>query len=121
MASSTRKTLRPFVEARFAAVGDQLRLRDGVRERIEAWQEEHKWPVGGEYDEPVYVIVRPSLIYQSGHQMASGRERMYDDDKLHHCAKLFTSYLDKKEYWTHGLSFLTYDAPEDLVLLQVVE
>ncbi|MDE6997125.1 MAG: hypothetical protein K2P04_04495 [Oscillospiraceae bacterium] len=45
---------------------------------------------------------------------------MYDDDKLHHCAKLFTSYLDKKEYWTHGLSFLTYDAPEDLVLMQVV-
>jgi len=121
MASSTRKALRPFVEARFAAVGDQLHLRDGVRERIEAWREEHKWPVGGEHSDPLYVIVRPSLIYHSDHQMASGQERMYDDDKLHHGAKLFTSYLDKKEYWTHGLSFLTYDAPEDLVLLQVVE
>ena len=121
MASSTRKALRPFVEARFAAVGDQLHRRDGVRERIEAWREEHKWPVGGEHSDPLYVIVRPSLIYHSDHQMASGQERMYDDDKLHHGAKLFTSYLDKKEYWTHGLSFLTYDAPEDLVLLQVVE
>ena len=119
MAATTRKTLRPFVEASFAVVGNQLRLREGAQERIDVWQEEHKWPVGGEYDEPVYVIVRPSLIYQSGHQMAAGQERMYDD-KLHHCAKLFTSYLDKKEYWTHGLSFLTYDAPEDLVLMQVV-
>lgn len=121
MASSTRKALRPFVEARFAAVGDQLHLRKGVQERIKAWQEEHKWPVGGEYDEPVYVIVRPSLIYQSDRQMAAGQGRVYDDGKLHHCAKLFTSYLDKKEYWTHGLSFLTYSAPDDLVLLQAVE
>lgn len=121
MASTTRKTLRPFVEASFAVVGNQLRLREGVQERIDVWQEEHKWPVGGEYAEPVYVIVRPSLIYQSGHQMAAGRERVHDDGKLHHCAKLFTSYLNEQEYWTHGLSSLTYSAPEDLVLLQVVE
>ena len=121
MASTTRKTLRPFVKASFAAVGDQLHLREGVRARVEAWREEHKWPVGGEHSDPLYVIVRPSLIYQSGHQMATGQEQVYDDGKLHHCAKLFTSYLDEKEYWTTGLSFLTCDAPENLVLLQVVE
>ena len=84
MASTTRKTLRPFVKASFAAVGDQLHLREGVRARVEVWREEHKWPVGGEHSDPLYVIVRPSLIYQSGHQMATGQEQVYDDGKLHH-------------------------------------
>lgn len=115
MASSTRKTLLPFVDAQFETVGEKLCLRDNVLERIQEWQELTK-----EYGWPIHATVIPSMIYQSDAQMAMGKVRE-EEDRTHHAANLFTYYLDNKKYWMHGLSFLTFTHSNELVLLRVME
>lgn len=117
MANSTRNTLLPFVDARFEEVGEKLCLRDSAAERVREWAEEHpySWQVS-----PLHVTVIPSLVYKSGAQMGVGKIRE-DKDGTHHGVNLFTSYLNDKKYWMHGLSFLTFTHPDELVLLRVME
>ena len=117
MASSTRDTLLPFVDARFEAVGEKLCLRDSAAERVREWAEEHpySWQVS-----PLHVTVIPSLVYKSDAQMGVGKI-LEEDDGSHHGVNLFTYYLDRKKYWMNGLEFLTFTRPSELVLLRVVE
>ncbi len=112
----TRNALLPFVDARFETVGEKLCLRDGVAERIQAWEKPYISAPG-----PVQVVVIPSLIYKSDAQMAMGKIRE-EDDGPHHAANLFTYYLDQKRYWMKGLSFLTFSPyNSELILLRVME
>lgn len=117
MASSTRDALLPFVDAQFEAVGEKLCLRDSAAERVREWAEEHpySWQVS-----PLHVTVIPSLVYKSGAQMGVGKI-LEEEDGIHHGANLFMYYLNDKKYWMHGLAFLTFTHPDELVLLRVVE
>ena len=94
-----------------------LCLREGIRERIEVWREERKgWSMAANKS-PITVTVIPSLVYQSDAHMGAGRTREMDDGP-HHAVDLFLSYLDQKDYWTHGLSHITFYYPNDIVLLR---
>lgn len=114
----SRNALLPFMDAQFQTEGEMLCLREGVLERIQEWKEQTTSWYTGTF--PVTVTVIPSLVYQSDAQMGVGRI-WEEEDGAHHAAQLFTAYLDEEDYWTHGLSFLTYYWPDELVLLSVAE
>lgn len=120
MAASTKKALLPFADTQFQTQGEMLCLRNGVSEQIQAWQEQAK-KLPYMLDKcPVYVTVLPSLVYRSGVQTGVGWYRQRDEEP-HRAARLFTYYLDQQKYWMHGLSFLSFSYPEELVLLRSAE
>lgn len=120
IASSTRRALQPFVDANFETIGEKLCLRDSVVEQVQEWVKDAREHSYGSRVSPLFVTVIPSLVYQSDAQMGVGKIQD-EEDGTHHGANLFTYFLKDRKYWMNGLTFLTFDHPDELVLLRVME